>query len=141
MTLTYTVREVTSAHIAVDYSNNTYATIPLFPNDTKPTIVRRIMEFSSERGGYATADEVPFVVGETGTIQQKESFTYADLRLLDYPSVGDQLDALYWARSGDTSQLEAINAKIAEVKAMYPKDMPPLTREEMREILNGEEIN
>jgi hypothetical protein len=46
---------------------------------------------------------------------------YAELRRLEYPSVGDQLDAAYKVRHGDNSQQIEIDAGIAEVKARYPK--------------------
>lgn len=45
---------------------------------------------------------------------------YRDARLAEYPSIGDQLDALYKARHGDDSELQAIDARIAEVKARHP---------------------
>lgn len=43
------------------------------------------------------------------------------LRHANYPSIGEQLDALYKARHGDPSDLIEIDAKIAEVKMRYPK--------------------
>jgi hypothetical protein len=46
---------------------------------------------------------------------------YAELRRLEYPSVGDQLDAAYQVRHGDNSEQIQIDATIAEVKARYPK--------------------
>jgi len=46
---------------------------------------------------------------------------YAELRRLEYPSVGDQLDAAYKVRHGDNSQQIEIDVRIAEVKARYPK--------------------
>jgi hypothetical protein len=45
----------------------------------------------------------------------------AALRRAEYPSVGDQLDAAYQARHGDTSAQEHIDAKIREVKEKYQK--------------------
>ena len=46
---------------------------------------------------------------------------YAELRRAEYPSVGDQLDAAYKVRHGDNHEQIEIDAKIAEVKARYPK--------------------
>ena len=46
---------------------------------------------------------------------------YAELRRREYPSVRDQLDAAYKVRHGDNSEQIKIDAKIAEVKARYPK--------------------
>lgn len=44
-----------------------------------------------------------------------------NLRKAQYPSIGDQLDAAFKARNGDTAQQEEIDAKIACVKASFPK--------------------
>jgi hypothetical protein len=38
-----------------------------------------------------------------------------------YPSLGDQLDATFKARAGDSTQLAAIDASIASVKTTFPK--------------------
>ncbi len=46
---------------------------------------------------------------------------YAELRRGEYPSIGDQLDAAYKARHGDSREQFQIDATIAEVKARYPK--------------------
>ncbi|MCP5141856.1 MAG: hypothetical protein H6926_05700 [Chromatiales bacterium] len=45
---------------------------------------------------------------------------YREARLAEYPSIGDQLDALYKARHGDDSDLRTIDARIAEIKADHP---------------------
>ena len=46
---------------------------------------------------------------------------YTLLRKSEYPSLSDQLEALYKARNGDTSELEAIDELITEIKEKYPK--------------------
>jgi hypothetical protein len=46
---------------------------------------------------------------------------YREARRAEYPSVGDQLDALFKARQGDPSELAAVDARIREVKARHPK--------------------
>ena len=48
------------------------------------------------------------------------SSSYREVRVAEYPSVGDQLDALYKARHGDDSELQAIDEKIKIVKAQHP---------------------
>lgn len=58
----------------------------------------------------------------TEIIKQKEneqlsSLSYAQKRVFEYPSIGDQLDALYKAGVFPADMAE----KIAEVKAKYPK--------------------
>lgn len=44
--------------------------------------------------------------------------TYAEKRAAEYPSVGDQLDMIYWDRVNGTNLWQE---KIAEIKAKYPK--------------------
>jgi hypothetical protein len=47
--------------------------------------------------------------------------SYIELRQAEYPSVGDQLDAAYKARLGDTTEQIHIDTRIADVKMKYPK--------------------
>lgn len=51
------------------------------------------------------------------TEQILKNLSYADKRLMDYPPIGDQLDALW--KGG--AEAEAMKAKIQAVKAKYPK--------------------
>jgi len=44
------------------------------------------------------------------------------LRRAAYPPLADLADALYWQSQGDNSKMDAYNAKIAAVKARYPKN-------------------
>jgi hypothetical protein len=53
-------------------------------------------------------------------LEQRDQ-AYREARLAEYPSLGDQLDALYKARQGDPSELAELDARIREVKARHPK--------------------
>ena len=64
-----------------------------------------------------TPEELEAVLPTIPTADQN----YAELRRLEYPSVGDQLDAAYKVRHGDNRQQIEIDVRIAEVKARYPK--------------------
>ena len=44
--------------------------------------------------------------------------SYIEKRLAEYPSVGDQLDMIYWDKVNNTTLWQE---KIAEIKAKYPK--------------------
>lgn len=44
------------------------------------------------------------------------------LRRDAYPPLEDLADALYWQSQGDSSKMDAYNAKIAAVKARFPKE-------------------
>ena len=46
---------------------------------------------------------------------------YHEMRRTLYPSVGDQLDALYKARHGNDAALREIDKQIARVKERFPK--------------------
>jgi len=77
--------------------------------------------------GFSNADVSaipPFqgvpAVATAGLLQvtdQRAPPTYADQRRQSYPSIGDQLDALW--RGGEAP--EEMRAKILEVKERYPK--------------------
>lgn len=46
---------------------------------------------------------------------------YREKRRAEYPPLTELADALYWQQNGDTSKIEAYLAKVAAVKAKYPK--------------------
>jgi len=47
-----------------------------------------------------------------------EASQYKEARILEYPSIGDQLDMQYWDKINGTNNWET---KIAEIKNKYPK--------------------
>lgn len=53
-----------------------------------------------------------------GFVPQKPEPTYAEKRLAEYPSIGDQLDMIYWDKVNNTNSWQE---KIAEIKTKYPK--------------------
>lgn len=75
----------------------------------------------------------------SGGYSEEHVFEYTDLdndydylleacrlkRASEYPSVGDQLDAAYKARHGDSSDQEVIDLAIATVKSNNPKPVAP----------------
>ena len=67
---------------------------------------------------------------------QNELLDYKFFRSADYPSIGDQLDALYWSRTGDFSYLDKIDKDIKTVKERFPKDMTPIKRSEITNLEN-----
>jgi cytochrome c556 len=48
-------------------------------------------------------------------------FGYINKRKAEYPSMGDQLDAIWKDRQGDTADADAMAADINDVKAKHPK--------------------
>ena len=55
--------------------------------------------------------------------QQSEidAVQYIEDRKKAYPPLGDYVDAMYWASTGDNSKLEAYYAACEAVKLQYPK--------------------
>lgn len=46
---------------------------------------------------------------------------YQRLRALEYPSLADFADAMYWLRHGDESKMERYDEMVSAVKEKYPK--------------------
>jgi len=141
----YTVREVAVDHIVVDFSNGGWAEVPVQRDWDRARIETEISKFVPFTNDMAFASEadVPLVVGDTGTVgsyydsmaaaeaaRRAVEVTYEGFRSRAYPTLGDQLDALYKARQGDSTELNAIDAEIAQVKTDYPKDMTAITQGE-----------
>ncbi len=53
-----------------------------------------------------------------GYSPKKPEPSYAEKRLAEYPSIGDQLDMIYWDKVNGTNLWQE---KIAQIKAKYPK--------------------
>jgi len=151
MTIQYTIREISTSSITVDYDDGSWAVVPINSLMTRQDIEELIGDFQPETNGFNSVDEVPFEVGESGETltgfekilkkkqeetqkEEKEKnrvFTYSEIREERYPSLGDQLDALYWARQGDNTVLQQIDQEIENVKSQYPKNMTPMTKDDL----------
>jgi hypothetical protein len=66
-----------------------------------------------------TSDEIKRALAELSDANHEAR--YAAMRRAEYPSVGEQLDAAYQARQGNTAKQVEIDRKIQEVKEKYPK--------------------
>lgn len=146
----YTVREVHTDHIIVDFADGRWAQVPVQNNWDKARIVVEISKFVpfTNDMAFADVDSVPMTVGEEGTVgsyydselaresaRRSVEVGYDAFRARMYPSLGDQMDAMYKARQGDSTQLDAIDAQITQVKADYPKDMTPVTQGEFEDLM------
>jgi hypothetical protein len=157
MSVQYTVREISTSSITVDYADGSWAIVPIHSAMSKQDIENTIGNFQPSANQFNSVEDVPFNVGDSGTTksfaqkelerkqieeqQNEESknrlLTYRDLRSQNYPPLGDQLDALYWARQGDDTVLQQIDNDIESVKAQFPKDMPAITQAEYDAIIEG----
>ena len=167
MAIQYVVREISTSSITVDYEDGSWAVVPINSLMTKQDIEQLIGDFQPSSNGFSSVNEIPFSVGESGEtltyferqlkIQQEQQslreqqrnrlYEYHEIRKRKYPTLGDQLDALYWARQGDDTHLQRIDQQIGNIKSTFPKDMNPtsledlkaslvFTPEEMEDILN-----
>ncbi|MFZ9327398.1 MAG: hypothetical protein ACO24H_08095 [Polynucleobacter sp.] len=148
MAISYTIRSIETDQLIVDYADGSWAIVPIKASQTKEQIEQTIASFNPGIDPFDSVEDVPFSEGEQGNVKTVEEQSaeikavidaqlvgYAELRANSYPSIGDQLDAAYWARNGDTSHLEAVDAEILAVKETYPKDMEPITRAEYNAII------
>jgi hypothetical protein len=158
----YTVTDVTTSHILVDFDNGKKALVPIQAGWDKERIEEEISKYVPStpkvRESFANTASIPISVGDTNTIesykvvrdnkikaQQEEVFkkaeedkkkvesqlvSYTAVRSAMYPSIGDQLDALYHAGVFP----EEMASKIREVKEKYPKDMKQITAKELTEL-------
>ena len=135
----FTIREYRTGTVIVDYADGSWAEVPLHDiENSKPAIAERIAEFGPKENPSwisSAAIEAGTAVDTTGADYQAETapqalVTWQEARKQQYPSLGDQADALYWARHGDTSHQEAIDAEIAQVKTNFPKTWEARTRSE-----------
>ena len=62
--------------------------------------------------------------------KEPEPLTYAEKRAMEYPSIQEQLDMIYWDKVNGTNTWQE---KIAEIKAKYPKEEPIEKIEELEE--------
>ena len=166
----YTVLDVKTTHVVVEFEDATVARVPLSADMNLESIELEISKFFRVPiEGYKSIDDVPLKIGSSGDVipyqeyheklmaeqakvqeeqleveRQKieeeetkkrlEGFQrkvdYKEMRRTEYPSIEDQLDALYWARNGQPELLNAMDAEFAEIKAKYPKTMKAVTAEQ-----------
>ena len=84
-------------------------------------------------GAFISEWELPVPQPDDASLQQamidcrkaSETGRYREERALAYPPVNEQLDALYQARTGDSTALDDIDRRIAEVRSRYPNPDDP----------------
>lgn len=143
MPISYTIEKVSTASLQVRYQDGSYAIIPIHKKLSKPIIDELIASYNNQVEPFDEISTVPYKEGDTGLIlspeeQQKhhEDTTkvgYAELRRMRYPSIGDQLDALYWARTSNPEPLKQLDQRIKDIKDQYPKDMEPVSLSQLIE--------
>ena len=125
--MNYKITKVAVDSVTVEYSDGAWAVVPILQGWTKNDIHNSIIQFQTKQV-FKSVTDVPVKVGDTGdtdkeAIEEKVlEYGYKQARETKYPKIGDQLDALYWARNGDDSVQTGIDAAIKAVKDKFPKD-------------------
>lgn len=147
MSITYKVTDVTKSSMTVSFEGGEWARFPLDKSWTKDDLEKIIRNYGPAPSSLTPFDQVsdvPLQLNDTATITdheenraienqlQKEAYeneaiSYKIQRKEQYPSVLDQLEALYLARKGDNTKLNQVDAIIDEVKASIPKTTPDIT--------------
>lgn len=108
--------------ISVEYEDGTKAVVPIFKGQDKDAIIASIGSYSNP-DSFDSINDVPINVNdELETAKETPIiYDYRAARERHYPSVGNQLDALHWAREGDDTNLKAIDTRIKLVKDKISK--------------------
>ena len=121
----FKITEVTTGTVKVLYEDDSWAIIPISKSQTKSDIHDLILSYNNKPTPFDKVSDVPVTVTsdyiEAENSEEKETVTYKEARATHYPSVGNQLDALHWAREGDDTNLKAIDVSIKLVKEKIAK--------------------
>ena len=123
----YKVTGLTTSSMKIEYEDGTWASIPIEKSDTKVVLQGRIASYNnSSTTPYDQISDIPlalnFEADTTDDLTTATTFDYKEARAFSYPELGDQMDAAYKARLGDSSEQTAIDVKIKAVKDKFPKD-------------------
>lgn len=123
----YKVTELTTSSMKVEYDDGKWSTIPLAKTDTKNTLRSRAAEYYNVPATpYDKVSDIPLALnfeGDTSDdLTTPITFDYKQARAISYPDIGDQMDAGYKTRLGDSSEQTAVDVKIKAVKDKFPKD-------------------
>lgn len=123
----YKVTELTTSSMKVEYDDGKWSNIPIAKTDTEIALRSRAAEYYNVPATpYDKVSDIPLALnfeGDTSDdLTTPITFNYKQARAISYPDIGDQLDAAYKVRLGDSSEQTAIDAKIKAVKEKYPKD-------------------
>ena len=121
----YTVKEITTTSVKVEYDDGSWAEVPIAKGQSKDSISENCDHFNNPPSPYDKVSDVPLTVGETVEWNvdgdADADVDYKAARLEHYPRLEKQMDAAYWARQGDDTQQKEVDASIQLVKDTIPK--------------------
>ena len=118
----FKVTAKTRDSVSVTFDDGSNAIVPVFKGQTKDQIIAAVSEYNNDPF-FDNASDVPVNVDDELEIPTpvEEVVDYRYARKQNYPDIGRQLDALYWAREGDDTQSKKLDAEIKLVKDTIPK--------------------
>jgi len=136
----YTITKVETDKITVTYADKSWAVIPLVKGLLKEELQTLIATFAPKEYESAVSD-IPLKEGDTGNTTTDQTavapkYSYQQVREIHYPTIGNQLDAMYWARQGDDTKQKAYDTYIGEIKTKIPKNDKEWTEEEAKKALD-----
>jgi hypothetical protein len=135
----FTIREYGTNSVTVDFADGSWAIVPLDDSvlNVKGALASHISQWGPKPAAswignpvIAAGTEVDTEASEYQTTSVEQAVTWEDARRNLYPSLEEQADAAYWARNGNTSLQDDIDAKIANVKTVVPKTWETRSRAE-----------
>ena len=121
----FTVKNKTTLDVTVEYEDGTTAVFPVTKSMDQDAIKAAAKGWNNQQVPYDSVSDVPVEIGteyETPEIDNDRQVDYRSARTPNYPDMGRQLDALYWARQGDDTKSTAMDAEIKLVKDTITKD-------------------
>ena len=136
----YTITKVETDKITVTYADKSWAVIPLVKGLLKEELQTLIATFAPKEYESSVSD-IPLKEGDTGNTTTDQTvvaskYSYQQVREIHYPTIGNQLDAMYWARQGDDTKQKAYDVYINEIKTKIPKDDKEYTEDEAKKALD-----
>ena len=125
----FKITKIEDGVISVLYENNSTRNFGVTSDLTKNQIARQINLQLNSKTKMAD-DKLPFTIDQWEELDDYNTVDYKEARRETYPTISEQLDALYWARQGDDTKQKAVDDAIKVIKDRYPKDMKAFTLDE-----------
>lgn len=135
----FTVKDKTTTELTVEYEDGTYAVLPLNKGMDLEQIKLHADSFNHQQVPFDSVDDIPVTVGAEYEVVEPDLDPQVDYKVArreNYPEIGNQLDALYWARQGDDTRSKAIDDVIQLVKDKIPKNSTTYKMSEVDKLLD-----
>lgn len=119
----FKITEIKTESVKVEFDDGSWANVPITKGQDQESIYNQIKTFAHLLVPFDQISDVPVTVADTwiDVSTAAPDVDYKAAREQHYPSIGDQMDALHWAREGDDTNLKAVDVAIKEVKTKISK--------------------